>query len=43
MIVDAGNTGYGIGDVDSALMFIDENNTAGHVVISRQFVQNRGW
>ncbi|CAH8503990.1 unnamed protein product [Heterobilharzia americana] len=45
LAVDAGNTGYGVGEKDdSAIKFLGTKEIPGaHVVVSRQFVKQRGW
>lgn len=43
--MDPGDIGYGLtNDVDKALMFLGtDEHPAADLVISRQFVTNRGW
>nr|CAH8842174.1 unnamed protein product [Trichobilharzia regenti] len=45
LAVDAGNTGYGVGEgEDTAMKFLGTKESPGaHAVVSRQFVNQRGW
>ncbi|CAH8529596.1 unnamed protein product [Schistosoma rodhaini] len=45
LAVDAGNTGYGISEKeDLSMQYLGtEDSPAAHVVVSRQFVKQRGW
>lgn len=44
LAVDPGNTGYGISKTDHTLNFLGTDEKPGaHLVISRQFVNKRGW
>lgn len=45
LAVDAGNTGYGISEKeDPSMQYLGtKDSPAAHVVVSRQFVKQRGW
>lgn len=45
LAVDAGDCGYGLSTIpDPSLIFLGtQENPAAHMVVSKQFVKNRGW